>query len=217
MDSTHGGEICDVSVSRCDLWVRNALQLMKNMISTFKQQLRATAVGGKKELGFPGYTSRSGLPFFNHVLPFPKRREYKWQKKIRHKRSGTGRANLHYARRTTGHAQLVECIHFRLSGHHLTSPTPTASYDPSLKISLRQWALCLRSPTSSLNTHTGKVLTCMPYQSIACWTSSGNVGFQIGCHTPEERYSISSQHLRKTTQNTDWDYTCELWLTNKTL
>lgn len=78
MDSTHGGGICDVSVSRCDLWIRNALQLMKNMISTFKQQLRATAVRGKKELGFPGYTSRSGLPFFNHVLPFPKRREDKW-------------------------------------------------------------------------------------------------------------------------------------------
>ena len=138
------------------------------------------------------------------------------------KRSGTSTLEqaeqtyiMHH--RTTGHAQLVECIHFRLSGHHLTSPAPTGSYDPSLKISLRQWALCLRSPTSSLNTHTGKVLTCMPYQSIACWTSSGNVGFQIGCHTPEERYSISSQHLRKTTQNTDWDYTCELWLTKKTL
>lgn len=44
---------------------------MKNMISTFKQQVLATAMGGKKELGFPGYTSRSGLQLptmFCHFL-----------------------------------------------------------------------------------------------------------------------------------------------------
>lgn len=35
-------------VSRCDLWIRNALQMMKNMISTFKQQLLATTMGGKR-------------------------------------------------------------------------------------------------------------------------------------------------------------------------
>lgn len=45
---------------------------MKNMISTFKQQVLATAMGGKKELGFPGYTSRSGLQLPTMFCHFPK-------------------------------------------------------------------------------------------------------------------------------------------------
>lgn len=48
MDSTSGGEIWDAFSSRCDLRTRNALQMMKNVISTFKHQLLLTIMGGKK-------------------------------------------------------------------------------------------------------------------------------------------------------------------------
>lgn len=44
----------------------------------FQATTSGSCNGGKKELGFPGHMSRSGLPFLNHGLPFPKRRECKW-------------------------------------------------------------------------------------------------------------------------------------------
>jgi len=67
----------------------------------FQAKIFSNCNGGKKKLGFPGYTSRSGLQFLSHVLPFPKGESASDRKKIRHKHLGTSRVNLHYACRTT--------------------------------------------------------------------------------------------------------------------
>lgn len=77
MDSTGGGEICDVCFQ---VWLVNKECFTDDEEHDFNFQATTSGNynGGKKELGFRGYTSRSGLQFLNRVLPFPKRRECKW-------------------------------------------------------------------------------------------------------------------------------------------